>query len=245
MQAHIYIVTNQINGKQYVGQSTVERNKLGHGLALLKAYEAHGKKNFSYECICSKINNRNTLNCLEKFWIKVYGTVVPNGYNIEQGGSDKGEVSELTRQKLSAALKGKKPTEETRKRISIATKGENNPFYGKKHSEESLKKIGNASKGRKIVISEETKKYLSSIRKGELNPFYGKKHSEETKAKFVGRKPNKYWSGKKFSQETKEKMSQSQKARPQLKCPHCDKVGGSSGMLVNHFNNCKSIKEVT
>ena len=98
MQSHIYLVTNIINGKQYVGQSTVNRNKVGHGKAITEAYKKYGKENFIYEKICSEINNRNTLNYIEKFWIKAFNTIAPNGYNIEAGGSDKGIVAESTKQ---------------------------------------------------------------------------------------------------------------------------------------------------
>ena len=60
-------------------------------------------------------------------------------------------VSESTRQKLSASLKGKirKPlAEDTRRKISEAMKGENNPFYGKSHTEDTRRKLSEARKGK-------------------------------------------------------------------------------------------------
>ena len=238
MNAHIYIVTNEVNQKQYVGQTTVARNKVGHGMAMTEAYAVYGKKNFSYNRICSDISNRNTLNCLEKFWIAVCGTVAPNGYNIELGGSDKGEVSQSTRQKMSALFKGRPMKEETKKKISASMQGSDNHFYGKTHTQEALEKIGKASIGREKTLSEETKQYLSSIRQGELNPFYGKKHSDETKAKFVGRTPNKHWLGKKFSDEHKAHLSM------ERTCPHCGKIGKGNAMIRHHMNNCKFAEEL-
>lgn len=59
--------------------------------------------------------------------------------------------------------KGKKYSEETRKKISELKKG-NTAFKGKHHTEESRKKI-------------------SESHKGEKSFWYGKKHSEETKKK--------------------------------------------------------------
>jgi hypothetical protein len=59
----------------------------------------------------------------------------------------------------------------------------------------------------------------SEERTGEGNPFYGKKHSEQTK----------------------EIMRQQKlgKKRPQVKCPHCSKVGAVGMMHRWHFDNCK------
>ena len=185
MQSHIYLVTNIINGKQYVGQSTVNRNKVGHGKAITEAYKKYGKENFIYEKICSEINNRNTLNYIEKFWIKAFNTIAPNGYNIEAGGSDKGIVAESTKQKLRELNVGKVISKEIRDKISNSLKGKNNPFYGKKHSKETLLKISLSSSSRKgkYKTSNKTKQILSELHSGNKNPFFGKKHSEETKFK--------------------------------------------------------------
>ena len=97
---------------------------------------------------------------------------------------------------------GQKHTEETKARISKATKGKNNPRYGKegtfkgkKHTEETKRKIGeNAFKGR--THSEESKRKMSESSmgclgmKGKDHPMYGKEgtfkgkaHSEESKRK--------------------------------------------------------------
>jgi len=122
MAGHIYLVTNSINGKQYVGQSVIERNKVGHGRLIVKAYNKYGKENFTYERICSGIDNRATLNYIERFWVRVMDCRKPNGYNIEEGGSTKGEVSMETRAKLSAARKKQVFSAETRKKLSDGAK---------------------------------------------------------------------------------------------------------------------------
>ena len=107
-------------------------------------------------------------------------------------GKNKGKTaSETTKQKLSKAHKGvlftvehkqnmsnnhprywlnKSHTKETKKKISIATIGENNPMYGK---------VGELSPmhGR---IGELAPMYG---RKGELSPWFNRKHSEETRQK--------------------------------------------------------------
>ena len=91
------------------------------------------------------------------------------------------------------------PSEETRKKISVATKGKNHPMYGKTLSDETKRKISEKTRGKKIKpftkehrrklsvasknLSEETRKKLSDANRGKNNPNYGKTASEETKRK--------------------------------------------------------------
>jgi hypothetical protein len=98
-------------------------------------------------------------------------------------------------------------SEETRRKISEATKGKNNPFYNKSHSEEARRKISEAAKGENNYWygkshSNETKKKISEANKGENHPLYGKSHSEETKIKMSEVKK-----GKCFSEEHRRKIS--------------------------------------
>lgn len=233
VNAHIYIVTNTLNDKQYVGQTTVDSNKYGHGLALQIAYDKHGKNNFTYERICSGINNRNTLNYMERFWIKVFNTISPNGYNIEEGGSDKGNVSESTRQKLRDYNLGKVIPLEVRRKISNSLKGEKNPFYGKSHTPEAVAKIIAANVGKTFIHKESTKVKIGLANAGKRNGMYGKKHTEETKAKFKDRPVSRYWLGKKISDQQKSHLS------IEKSCPHCNKIGKGNAMIRYHMDNCK------
>ena len=108
------------------------------------------------------------------------------------------------------------PSEETRKKISVATKGKNHPMYGKTLSNETKRKISEKTRGKKIKpfteehrrklsvasknLSEETRKKLSDVNRGENNPNYGKTASEETKRKMSEAHKNP-------SEETRRKMS--------------------------------------
>lgn len=52
MYGFIYITTNHINGKQYIGQRKYDKkekwkNYLGSGIILTRAIEKYGKENFS------------------------------------------------------------------------------------------------------------------------------------------------------------------------------------------------------
>lgn len=232
MNAHIYCVTNLVNGKQYVGQ-TAQNDKVGHGVAITRAYKKYGKEAFEYIKICSAITSRNTLNYLEKFWISVHNSIAPNGYNIEAGGTDKGVVAESTKQKLRKHNLGKVVPMDVRKKISESLKGDKNPFYGKTHSPEVLAKISAANIGKIVVISEEAKKKIGAANTGVNNGMYGKKHTEETKAKFKNRPVSRHWLGKKFSDEHKAHLT------VEKICPHCNKIGKGNAMIRHHMDNCK------
>jgi group I intron endonuclease len=184
MNAQVYLVSNKLNGKQYVGQTINPHLERGHGRILIKAYRLHGKDSFDYEPLCTGITSRSTLNAIERFWIAVADTVVPNGYNIELGGSEGSTWTEERRRKHSLALKGHRGW---RKGLGLPS-----PNKGKKYPEEGKRKLSEALKGRVgpnlgKTASEETKAKMSASQKAYWaangSPNKGRKHSEETKAK--------------------------------------------------------------
>ena len=156
----VYCVTNNLNGKQYVGQTITQHSRHGHGHAIRAAYKKHGFKNFSYDIICDKVADDKTLDYLEQFWINVIGTLAPNGYNLEGGGRWGKYV-------YHAPNLGKKASDETRAKMSASQKAHwaevESPSKGRKHSDEWKKAASERMK--KQVQSEETKKKRSeSIR---------------------------------------------------------------------------------
>lgn len=87
--SYIYLVTNNINGKRYVGQHHYEKDGIdpsykGSGVLLKQAYQKYGMENFSFEVLefCSD----SSMDELEKNWIQTLDTQAPNGYNIRSGG---------------------------------------------------------------------------------------------------------------------------------------------------------------
>jgi len=128
-------------------------------------------------------------------------------------------------------LTRKTVSEETRRKLSLAGKGINNPFYGKHHSKETKLKISLANKGREI--SEETRRKLSRCHIGNTNRL-GKHHSKETKDKISN-----FQKGKITSDETKRKMSIAAKNVIKLKCPYCGKECKPGTAKRWHFENCK------
>lgn len=106
----IYLTTNKINGKRYIGQryyDTKEKWKLylGSGKILKDAIKKYGRDNFTVE-ILENCKTKEILNDREKYWIKKYNAIIDDSfYNIAMGG-DGGDVtagySEERRNELKA-----------------------------------------------------------------------------------------------------------------------------------------------
>lgn len=211
MDSGIYRIRNKINDKSYIGQGVIISNRRQSHFGSLKrgkhknnhlqnAYNKYGKSNFEwiplFEC------SIESLDYLETFYIRIFHANDPKyGYNMDSGGNSK----------------GKRMTEETKKKMSLAR-------IGIKLSDETKRRLSEALKGKKF--SEQHKQNISKEKIGEKNPFYGKEHSSETKEKISkigkGRKiseqhrlniikskmgeKNPFY-GKKHSLETKEKIS--------------------------------------
>lgn len=97
--SHIYLVTNLINGKKYIGYTSLtvierfnrhiteanylkEKDQSIFHQALLK----YGRSNFKIENVYTFDENLEDWRELEKKYIKLFNTIRPNGYNILEGG---------------------------------------------------------------------------------------------------------------------------------------------------------------
>ena len=120
---------------------------------------------------------------------------------IEQIARDYENAMKDAAEVKSRANKGKKRSEETKKKLSEAMKG-------KKLSEKTKKKMSEAKKN----ISEETKKKMSEANKGKPAWNKGKKMSEETKKKMSeAKKGNKNALGCHRTDEFQKKLSEANK----------------------------------
>ena len=245
MVGYIYLIIDLTNWKKYVGQhhyhieGQLDPNYHGSGHIIKMIYKKRPET--LKEVYLKTCYSQEELDECEKYYIKLFNTLYPNGYNLTEGGNG-GVPSEETRRKLSEAKKG-------------LQSGEKNPMFGKHHSEETKQKIGGVHKGKHIseeqkkklsvalkgrIMSdehkkkigeankgkhhtEESKKKMSEAKKGlqsgEKHPMFGKHHSEETKKKMSqnhydcsGEKNPMF--GKKLSEETKKKMSNAKKGKP-------------------------------
>jgi hypothetical protein len=74
----VYITTNLINGKKYIGSDSKNNPKyLGSGVFLNKAIKKYGKENFKKE-ILAKIDSIDIMKELEEYYIEYY-----NAYNSD------------------------------------------------------------------------------------------------------------------------------------------------------------------
>ena len=145
---------------------------------------------------------------------------------IEQLAKDYEAAMKEAAEATSKEKKGKKLSEETKKKMSEAKKN---------ISEETKKKLSEAHKGKKF--SEETKKKMREAKKN-ISEETKKKMSEANKGKPAWNK------GKKFSEETKKKMSEAKKGNKNaLGCHRTDefqKKLSEANKGMHFFNNGKT-----
>lgn len=148
---YVYLITNLINGKQYIGQTvrTIKKRFDGHiskkNPVISKAIKKYGRKNFEIKEIDVAYNQKE-LNLIEGVYISWFKTLAPNGYNITKIINGKGKHSEETIKKI----KTKANTLERLKKSSE---------YGKKNRGISYKK----SSSKYIGVSISDKKYKAGI----------------------------------------------------------------------------------
>ena len=191
----IYMYTNLITGKKYVGKAKDFNKRYKEHLEwkkqlIDKKINEYGIENFKVEILIENVQDNDKLNEYEKFFIKrkrshvSYGT----GYNRTWGG-DFGDVrSGMTEEqrkehsrKLSETQKGKPKSEEHKRKVSESIKG-------KPNSEEHKRKISEVQKVRVICL--ETKQVFVSIKQAE--EWLGKgniNHHLKGKTKYAGKHP--------------------------------------------------------
>jgi len=233
----VYITTNLINGKQYIGDHSTDDlncwntiNYLGSGIAINNARKIHGKKNFKREILEFFLTKQEAFNAQEKY-IRMYKThVSQGGYNISWKGGNcvKGCHSEETKIKIGLNNKKRTISDKTRLKMSKNNSGKNNPMFGKKmsdeskrlislskinkkHSPESISKMSKAKKGKRLT--DETKEKLSKLRKG-----------------FI------------MSEEQKQKIGNALRnvPKPKVECPYCHKIIDNGNFKRWHGERCKS-----
>jgi len=80
---NIYIITNLLNNKQYVGREKhYNPNYYGSGKLITGAIKEFGKQNFSREILIDNINDWKECSELEASCKLSFNTIIPNGYNV-------------------------------------------------------------------------------------------------------------------------------------------------------------------
>ena len=141
----IYIITNNVNKKSYIGQTKNDPDKRwkqhlrkeSRCTLLKNALIKYGVESFSF-CILLETENEY-LDESEKETILLHNTLSPHGYNLKEGGST-GKFSDEVRKKMSDDRTGCRHwhfggtnSEETRERIRGAKTNKPTGRIGDKH----------------------------------------------------------------------------------------------------------------
>lgn len=106
MYGFVYVTTNHINGKKYIGQKQYDKNNkwktyLGSGIYLKRAIDKYGVENFSKEII-ENCETKTSLDEREKYWIEYYNAVESDDfYNIASGGEGGNTIAGYSEEQLN------------------------------------------------------------------------------------------------------------------------------------------------
>ena len=204
MIGYIYITTNLINNKKYIGLKTSSvfvPNYFGSGKIIKKALNKYGKNNFSVE-ILEKCETIQEMQEAERKWIQYYNAQHSDEfYNIAEGGQWGNCIDGMSEEEL-ASYKSKlsetiKDSYNKHPYLREMRANQRRSMKGKiKLSQETIEKRSEHLKKRweedydgmcKIVqktIKENKEKgtYKATWEKHQ-HPWIGRKHTEETKKK--------------------------------------------------------------
>lgn len=218
--------TNKINKKRYIGITSRINDRFGkNGEGYLRKtnekynqpYFAHAILKYGWDNFEHDILYQNLTheeaNKYEKELINKYETRDPKKGYNIREGGSNGALSDETKQKLREKMKGRYV-------------GEKNPFWGKHHSEDTLK-----------ILREKGKQNCRDI-SGEKNPMYHHVYTEEELLnKSLKQK------GKHHSEETKRKISDSNKEYYKTHTHHCKGIAKTDKQKKHMSEVMKNIKK--
>ncbi len=174
---HLYLIRCAANGKCYVGitsRSVQERfaehlaeARQGKKRPLLNAIRKYGPECFSVREVLSAESWRSLCEH-EKRLIAMLNTKPPFGYNITDGGDGVVGLAPELRSLIALKNKGRKHTDEVKRKISETSKG-------RRHTDQSRQKLSEAHKGKKL--SDEHRRKLSEAHKGKKMKPRSKEHA--------------------------------------------------------------------
>ena len=171
-KAYIGITSTSVEERWDNGKGYLKKKKNGgyKQPAMANAVLKYGWERFDHIVFETNLSKEDAEH-MEKLLIDIFQTRNKRyGYNIREGGGSTGRVSEETRLKMIIASTGRKHTEEEKRKISEANKGEKHPMFGKHFSDDARKKMSEAQKAR--WTDDERKKVSERMK--------GKKRSRES-----------------------------------------------------------------
>lgn len=194
----IYKITNIINGKVYIGQTTktladrikTHKNSMvsGKQTHLYSAMRKYGWDNFKFEVIATA-ETQCELNALEEYYIKKYDSV-RSGYNMAYGGSINVMYSEIVADKHHKRMRDEKVRRkiyESMKESYVARGGATDEH--RKHLSENKKAFYQTERGKEVArefsqrfnMSDEHKELL---RRSHMKSVYCVNEQNEVIAEF-------------------------------------------------------------
>lgn len=167
----IYVITNLVNGKLYVGQTSQNvnfryrqhlRNKRSDCPKLNRAIIKYGQKNFSVEEFCTCFD-KESLDLAETSAIAFFKSV-ECGYNIQHGGNSVNRGIVKSPEWIAKIVKSNRKY-----------RGKNSSLYGKKRSEEDRQKMSANRPKRSVIgksLSDGSLIRFESLREASRNGFY-------------------------------------------------------------------------
>ena len=152
----IYMYTNKINGKRYVGKAqdflkrkqthinkSYNKKAIDYNVPFHKAIRKYGIESFEITILKENLT-KDEMNYWEDYYIEQFDLYANhgNGYNVAKGGTGGNTFEGKTEEEKR----------ETKKKMSEAKidkyNGKDNPMYGKHHSDETKQKMSEARKGK-------------------------------------------------------------------------------------------------
>lgn len=203
MASGIYLITNTVNQKKYIGSSVnINRRWKQHRWALCMnrhrnahlqaAWNKYGEQSFKFEILCLTDDLCRIEQVFLKTWKPEYNLAEDTTAPMRGRTHAPEACARIAVAKQGDRNPAKRP--EVRAKLSAAKQGSKHPNFGK-----PAHNRGKPAHNRGVPISAETRAKLSAAKKGrpgrphteahkkaisgEGNPFAGKRHSEETRAK--------------------------------------------------------------
>jgi group I intron endonuclease len=185
----IYCIENLVNGKKYIGKGTDIKNRWTDHKSKLKrnkhenpylqaSWNKYGEKNFHFYIV--ENSKKEIIYDKEIYYIKIFNTKSPNGYNLTMGGDGAlGRIMSIeSKIKSSISNLGQKRSDETKQKMKdnhANFSGENHPMFGKPMSEEARKNMSEGAIGKILKKRKNSSsRYLgvSKIEKYNKSGFY-------------------------------------------------------------------------
>jgi group I intron endonuclease len=200
----IYIITNSLNGKQYVGiTNDIERRWRRHkganeGQFLHRAIKKHGVEAFVFTHFADAFD-ADSAKAIERMLIVEHNTMAPHGYNLTQGGDGTfgRKHTEESKEKSRASNKKTWADPELRAanalKISKAVRGKPNGRKGKPNGKKGVPHSAEHTANLKAALNTiESKEKRSKAAKIALNdPAWKAAQSARIKAIWAIRKAQK------------------------------------------------------